>query len=255
VNNDDELLSLLGRAFRPAQGEPPPRLISALRESVAAQAGKVANGLPRRRWLGRRPVALLAGAALLLSTGTAYAAVEGIPDPVRSAAHAVGLPVTAPDIHDLHSAEGKLRHALARHDPAEAARQAANVRGRLSGLSAGERAHEAESAENLLDRQAALSRGTATTVAPAPSAETPGVPGAPPEEQATTTAPATDESSAVGSSPSTSGSSDPGTRPTPPASPLPPLSWESSPSPSSPSSPSSSAPSSSSVPVDPDSGG
>jgi hypothetical protein len=184
VNNDEELLSLLGRAFRPAQGEPPPGLISAVRDSVANQAGKVAKGLPRRRlWLGRRRVAVLAGAALLVSTGPAYAAVAGIPDPVRSAAHAVGLPVTPPAINDLHAAEGKLRDALARHDQSEAIRQAANVRERLSGLSAGDRAHEEEAADSLLDKEAALSKTSSPTVAPATTVPGAGAPG---EEPATT---------------------------------------------------------------------
>jgi hypothetical protein len=166
---DDELLALLGQAYRPKRGEPPPGVLAALREAAAARASQMSSEQPgggfwHRGWR----LAYVAVAALLLLTGSAYAAAAGLPSPVRTAAYAVGLPVTPTDVNDLHTAESRLREALAHHDPGEASRQAGIVRDRLADLGAGARAHERPRVEDLLEQQANLSDGASTTEASAP---------------------------------------------------------------------------------------
>jgi hypothetical protein len=145
---DDELLALLGRVFRPRKSEPPARVLAALRRAAASRAEVVAKGRGKWRWAYAVVVGVLG-----VSSGVAYSAVAGMPDVVRNASHAIGLPVTPTAINHLHDAERRLEGALARHDQDEASRQATVVRERLDDLSDRDRAREAPSAEALLERE------------------------------------------------------------------------------------------------------
>jgi hypothetical protein len=150
---DDELFELLKGVFRPRQGDMPHHAVVALHRAVAARSQRPAT--PPR---GRKLRWAYAGVALSLAlgSGAAYGAVKGIPEPVRNAAHRIGLPVTSTAVIELHSAEQRLGAALGRGDSIAAAREANVVRQQLAELPGGEREREEPAAHALLEQEEGL---------------------------------------------------------------------------------------------------
>jgi hypothetical protein len=142
VPGDDELLDLLAQALSPAPAEPSLAELTALQNAVRYPLSS--RGQWRSRWhwrFDRRAIAALVGAGFLATSGTAFAVERDVPPPVRTVAHAIGLPVDSPQQHDARSAAGRLRHALDQPDD-DFVRQAATIlRSRLDDLPNADRRH------------------------------------------------------------------------------------------------------------------
>jgi hypothetical protein len=154
MTGEGELLEELGRLVESPFRDPPPESLDALRSIVRRQFSPG----PRRPWwrnkvtVGAAVVALLTGAP-----AAAYAASGApLPDSLRTAMHAVGLPVDPMPVAKTKAAESTLRAALLRQDDASAIKAAAtHLQACLSDLNATERNRLAPGATALLQSAAA----------------------------------------------------------------------------------------------------
>lgn len=154
--DDDQLLDVLGAVLRPPEEPPDPVVLAALQRAVRerADARPAAGFWPSfRRNVSRPFVVVLVGAAVL-SGGTAVALTNGapLPRPVRSAAHALGLPVDSVAVAEVRSTMGGLEDALAAGDVDAVRQRSAELRAELADLSAEDRAEVGPVARALLRR-------------------------------------------------------------------------------------------------------
>jgi hypothetical protein len=161
TTRDDELLDALAVSLGPApDAEPTWAEISQLHRVIDSMShGRRPARTPL--WRFRRPLAAAVAGFVVLGGASAAAAVSGavMPQPVRVAARAVGLPVESPHLAGARAAMAHLRAALARQprDLDAIRARAQEARDRLERLSADDRAHvEAEAAFLLGEADAAL---------------------------------------------------------------------------------------------------
>jgi hypothetical protein len=124
TTRDDELLDILAASFGPPpEAEPSWAEISHLHRIIDTAAQGHSRRAASPLWRIRRPITAAAAGLVLLGGASAAAAVAGavMPQPVRVAARAVGLPVESPQLADARAAVGRLRDALGRtpRDPSE----------------------------------------------------------------------------------------------------------------------------------------
>ena len=158
---DGELLDLLADALDPAPIRPTPAEYEQLREALATLPPPEAERrqTPRKVTSLRRlphPVAAVVMVATL-TTGGAAAAVgtNTLPDPLRSLAFAVGLPVTSPAGEKVDNDLAALRAALNLGDAIAIRADAAALSRDLDGLSPDDRV-TFDGGANLLLAQAAV---------------------------------------------------------------------------------------------------
>lgn len=186
TTRDDELLDVLAASIGPApDAEPSWAEISHLHRVIDSAAYGPGRAARTPLWRVRRPLTAALAGFLVLGGASAAAAVSGavMPQPVRVAARAVGLPVDSPGLAGARAALGRLRDDL-RDKPRDVnaiRTDAQAVRDRLANLSADDRSHvEDEAAFLLAAADAALAPpATALGAPPPPTAGNP-VTGAPP---------------------------------------------------------------------------
>ena len=173
--HDDDLLDVLAASLGPPpNAEPSWAEISQLHRVID-------SGWSSRRtsrapiWRIRRPLTAAVAGLVVLGSASAAAAVSGavMPQPVRVAARAVGLPVDSPQLAHARAAIARLRDTLGDKprdlDSIRADAQA--VRDHLARLSADDRSHvEDEAAFLLAEADAALAPPPVPLGSPVPSA-------------------------------------------------------------------------------------
>jgi hypothetical protein len=176
TTRDDELLDVLATSLgSPRDAEPSWAEISQLHRVVDTAAGRGWGGRHGARvWRIRRPLTAAMAGVLVLGSASAAAALSGavMPQPVRVAARAVGLPVDSPDLAGARAALARLRDALDRRPPDLGAIRALarDARDRVGRLSADDRSKVDEEADFLLGAaDAALAPPPAPLGAPPPS--------------------------------------------------------------------------------------
>ena len=196
TTRDDELLDILGASLGPPPDvEPTWAEISQLHRVIdSGWSGRQRVRTPL--WRARRPLSAALAGFLVLGGASAAAAVSGavMPEPVRVAARAVGLPVESPALADARAALARLRAAIARQprDFDAIRARAQDVRNQLARLSADDRAKiESEAAFVLADADAALTAPPTGLGSPPPQQPTP--PGATPAPATPAAAPAGDD--------------------------------------------------------------
>jgi len=151
---DDELLDVLAASLGPPPDvEPTWAEISNLHRVIdSGNVGRQRSRTPF--WRIRRPLTAAVAGLVVLGGASAAAAVSGavMPQPVRVAARAVGLPVDSPQLAGARAALARLRDALADkpRDLASIRAQAQEARDRLARLSADDRSHVQDEAAFLL---------------------------------------------------------------------------------------------------------
>ena len=133
--NDDELLTMLSMALAAPRIEPDADQLVLLHRTIETQ-----RTLPRRR---RRRVlvpAAITGLVLLTGSGSAFALSGApLPDQLRVAARAVGLPVESPRLAHARLARRRLMERLERDDRAAISVASAELGQSLQSLSSTER--------------------------------------------------------------------------------------------------------------------
>ena len=154
TTRDDELLGVLAASLDPPPDvEPTWAEISRLHRVI--DAGVSPRRPSRTRlWRVHRPLTAVIAGVVVLGGASAAAALSGavMPQPVRVAARAVGLPVDSPQLADARAALVRLREALA-HQPRDLGAirsDAQDVRDRLGRLSADDRSQVDPEATFLL---------------------------------------------------------------------------------------------------------
>lgn len=151
---DGVLLDALAVTLRPPAAEPSRAELAALQRVVTATA----PGLAARRIQLRRRLVAVAAVVVVGSGSTALATSPRAPREVRVVAHAIKLPVEAPDVTDARRALDDLEAALdavpVRLDHVRDA--VAGVERELAELGAGDRAGLSLRATTLLERARAL---------------------------------------------------------------------------------------------------
>jgi hypothetical protein len=189
TTRDDELLDVLATSLGPPpDAEPSWAELSHLHRVLdSGYAGRRPSRTPV--WRFRRPLTAAMAGFLVLGGASAAAAASGavMPQPMRVAARAVGLPVESPDLADARAALARLRAALAAKPPdLNAIRmRAQDVRDRLARLSADDRSHVEDEAGFLLaEADTALAPppaplGSPSASSPEPAAASAGTTAAP----------------------------------------------------------------------------
>lgn len=122
MNPEDErdLLSRLHRALEPKSQDPPEERMFEVRARAAAGAEfQAATERARRR---TRLVAVAAVLAILTSSAAGFALGVGMPEPLRAAAHGLGLPVESPELVQARTLLQDLGMALSKRQPSRVAR-------------------------------------------------------------------------------------------------------------------------------------
>ncbi len=162
-DRDAELLRSLTSALAPPAAEPSAAELRALRAVIDTTPRPQASRLPGRR---RRGLGVVVAVLVVGSGGTAYATSDGAPREVRSLAHAIRLPVEAPDVRDVEEALDDLEEELADGARADSVRAAlAEADEELRQLSTGQRAQLEPRASSLLERAAAVLAASASAEA------------------------------------------------------------------------------------------
>jgi len=185
TTRDDQLLDVLAASLGPPpDAEPTWAEISQLHRVIDhGWSGRERRLAPL--WRIRRPVTAAVASLAVLGGASAAAAVSGavMPQPVRVAARAVGLPVDSPQLASARAALAHLRDALADkpRDLGAIRADAQAVRDHLGRLSADDRFQvEDESAFLLAEADAALAPPPASLGGAAPvSPSTPSNPASP----------------------------------------------------------------------------
>ena len=178
TTRDGDLLDVLAASLvPPPDAEPSWAEISRLHRVIDTIADVRARPARTPLWRLRQPIAAAAAGVLLLGGASAAAAVSGVvmPQPVREAARAVGLPVDSPDLAGARAALARLRDALADQprDLNAIRTDAQDVRDRLARLSADDRSHvEDEAAFLLAAADAALAPPSTTLDSQQPASAT-----------------------------------------------------------------------------------
>ncbi|MBV8981389.1 MAG: hypothetical protein JO086_10855, partial [Acidimicrobiia bacterium] len=146
---DDELLDVLAAALGPARPTQPSRAeLARFHRAVRQRESRVAW------WRLPRPLTAALAGFVVLGGASAAAASSGsvMPEPVRVAVRAVGLPVESPELADTRAAIARLRDALdARPRNLTVIRERAQeLRDRLARLSADDRINVDAQANFLL---------------------------------------------------------------------------------------------------------
>lgn len=157
--DDDALLDRLGRALASEPASPTPAQEAVLTRLVAVTPPPAAPARSahrrHRRWVAAGVAVMAVGAPAV-----AAASMGELPAPVRSVAHAVGLPVASVPLSEAQSSLDRLREALEVGDRAAIAAAAADLRRRIDRLPDGDRGRI------LPDAEPVLARADAATVAP-----------------------------------------------------------------------------------------
>jgi len=182
ATRDDELLDVLAASLGPPpDAEPTWAEISHLHRVIDTRRGL--DGRTRTPlWRVRRPLTAALAGFLVLGGASAAAAASGavMPEPVRVAARAVGVPVDSPSLAEAKAAMATLRHALDGKNPNPAAirAHAQHLREALAKLSADDRSSVQDEAAFLLAAaDAALAPPPAPLGSPAPGSPSAGAPG------------------------------------------------------------------------------
>jgi len=193
TTRDDELLDVLAASLGPPPDTEPtwPEISHLHRVIDHSSTGRRSSRAPL--WRVRRPLTAALAGFLVLGGASAAAAASGavMPEPVRVAARAVGLPVDSPQLAGTRAALARLRDALSRQprDLSAIRSSAQEVRNRLARLSADDRAQvDAEATVLLTGADAALSPPptplgappapvTPSNASPAPASPTPAAAG------------------------------------------------------------------------------
>ena len=188
ITRDEDLFEVLAAILGPAPTAEPTR-------AELARFHRVVDGGVTRRaalWRVHRPLtAALAGFLVLGGASTAAAASGAVmPEPVRVAVRAVGLPVDSPQLADARTGIARLRDALDAQprNVGEIRERAQQLRNELARVSAGERITVDAQARFLL-----VEADNALAPAPTPIASPPA-----PVAPTRTPAPAAHESPATG---------------------------------------------------------
>src|SRR5581483_10259860 len=181
TTRDDDLLDVLAASIGPPpDAEPSWAEISHLHRIIDTAADRNRRRAHTPLWRMRHPVAV--AALVLLGGASAAAAVSGavMPQPVRVAARAVGLPVDSPQLAEARAALDRLHDALAAkpRNANDIRARAQDVRDRVDRLSADDRLEvEDEAAFLLAEADAALAPPPASLGSPpAPPAAAPSDP-------------------------------------------------------------------------------
>ena len=153
MTNDEGLFEELQRLVSQPFRDPPPESVAALHAEVARRFASTAG----RPWWRQKAAVGAAVFGLLAGAPAAAFAIGGapLPDPVRTAMHAVGLPIDSVRVADTKAAETDLANALKdRHEP-EIRKAAAHLQTCLAELDGPDRARLAPHADALLDAAAA----------------------------------------------------------------------------------------------------
>jgi hypothetical protein len=167
VNRDDEDVETLRAALAPRAYDPPEASVGALHRAVARNFSPA----PRPRW---RKARLAVGGALVVpllsGSATAFAVgAVGLPDPLRVALHAVGLPVDSVAVAEAKSAESRLQGALIGGDAPQVEADAKVLEQKLSNLTASDRHQVGPQAGALLQRADQVERENGRRQQPDPS--------------------------------------------------------------------------------------
>jgi hypothetical protein len=128
------LLEMLGEALVPSVAEPTRAERDALRIAVSRTFAPLTREPSSPRFVVRRRLPALS-AAFALAVAAAIAIVRPpLPDPVRSAAHAIGLPVDSVALADTKHAITELRSDLEHHDTKALGPAVHELRSNLAGL-------------------------------------------------------------------------------------------------------------------------
>lgn len=127
--NDDELLDLLSGALASTSLQPRDSDLARFHETLRA-----ARVSPRRRWWRRSAVSVAVGTGLLVSPAVAWAVTGDVPGPVRSAIHALGVPIESRELHETKQAMVRLRDALEGRDRDTVRDSSSELRDRLATL-------------------------------------------------------------------------------------------------------------------------
>ena len=194
---DDELLGLLAASLGPAlDAEPSWAEISRLHRVLDTADANRQRRAKAPIWRLRRPATAALAGLFVLGGASAAAALSGavMPEPVRVAARAVGLPVDSPGLSNTRAAIASLRDVLA-HQPRDlnAIRaRAQDVRDRLARLSADDRSRvDDEAAFLLAEADAAVAPPPGPLAAPSSSPASPS--GASPDPRSPAAAPGGDD--------------------------------------------------------------
>jgi hypothetical protein len=161
---EDDLLDELAAAFASADLEPcEPTVaeLAALQRAVAGRFGPCAHGqvvpLPSRRPRRARRVGFVT-AGIIACSASAAAATGGVPlpDPVRAAAYAVGLPVDSPALHQTHRHLRALEDAIEDGDRRRMLTIADDLRAALTEVPEEERDEAEDQVDGALDAVASL---------------------------------------------------------------------------------------------------
>jgi hypothetical protein len=153
THDDDRLLDELAAALRAPDTDPSPSEVADVLLAVQAQPNRTVAGPGAwvRDHVSKPLVALIVGVGVL-SGGTALALSSDatLPRPLRSVAHAVGLPVDSVALAHTRQTMSDLRSALDDGDEAAVASDAARLRAELTELSGEDRGEVAAEASELL---------------------------------------------------------------------------------------------------------
>lgn len=117
---DDDLFERLHRALEPEPQEPPAERVRAVRAlALARREFQAAGARALRR---TRLVTMAAVVATLVALGGGFALGVGMPEPLRAAAHNLGLPVESPELVRARALLHSLGVALSNEQPDKVAR-------------------------------------------------------------------------------------------------------------------------------------
>ncbi len=136
--DDNRLFELLARALQDRPREPSQQRVEAVR--ARAEAGqRLAAAAPRRRHRVRWALAVGVVLSSVVAFGAGVATAEGLPRPVRAAAHGIGLPVDSPRLVEAWETLRELSLALGTRDAEVITRLDQRLLDLVAGLTAEEK--------------------------------------------------------------------------------------------------------------------
>ena len=152
MTSDDELFEELRRRIVPPPIEPPAESVAALHAAVATKFAPKT----RRSWWRRKLAVGTAVFGLVAGAPAAAFAISGapLPDPLRTAMHAIGIPVDSVPVANTKTAEADLQHALTAGNASALTTGMARLQECLSDLNGADRARLSRHADSLLQSAA-----------------------------------------------------------------------------------------------------
>ena len=153
---DDLLLDRLADSLAPEPATPSPSELAHLHDALAARRSPLVpltmrgGGRPSRRHAHPGRLAFVAGAAAVIGLGTAGVRTDVLPGPLRTAAFAIGLPVSSPALVATRGDLSDLGVVLGSGRPPSIRSAAAKVRVDLRALDPEERRRVEQTASTLL---------------------------------------------------------------------------------------------------------